>query len=93
MSATADLLAVIANLPAGEVVLDVGQGPGFLATLQLSSALPAESLLERFYVKPEASLYGDFIDPVDGFFRMPDGPGLGLDPDPEVVKAYRKQEE
>jgi L-alanine-DL-glutamate epimerase-like enolase superfamily enzyme len=24
---------------------------------------------------------------------MPDGPGLGLDPDPEVVKAYRKQEE
>ena len=68
-------------------------GPGFLATLQLSSALPAESLLERFYVKPEASLYGDFIDPVDGFFRMPDGPGLGLDPDPEVVKAYRRQEE
>ena len=68
-------------------------GPGLLATLQLSSALPAESLLERFYVKPEASLYGDFIDPVDGLFRMPDGPGLGLDPDPEVVKAYRKQEE
>ncbi len=66
-------------------------GPGFLATLHLASALPAESLLERFYVRLEASLYGDFVNPTDGFFRLPEGPGLGLEPDPEVIKAYRVQ--
>ncbi len=64
-------------------------GPGFLATLHLASALPAESLLERFYVTVEASLYGEMIDAVDGMLAVPDGPGLGADPDPEVIAAYR----
>ncbi|MCG8693554.1 MAG: mandelate racemase/muconate lactonizing enzyme family protein [Minwuiales bacterium] len=66
-------------------------GPGFLATLHLASALPAESLLERLYVTPEASLYGDLINPVDGAFRLPDGPGLGMEPDPAVVADYRAE--
>jgi len=64
-------------------------GPGFLATLQLAAAMPNPGLIERFYVHPEASLYGKWIDPVDGAFRVPDGPGLGLDPDPAVIKEYR----
>ncbi len=63
-------------------------GPGLLATLHLASALPAESLVERFYVDLEASLYGDFVDPKDGIFHLPDGPGLGIEPDPEVIKDY-----
>jgi len=64
-------------------------GPGFLATLQLMGAMPQPGLVERFYLELEASLYGDVIDPVDGFFSIPDGPGLGREPDPDVLRDYR----
>lgn len=64
-------------------------GPGFLATLQLAGALPNPGLVERFFINPEASLYGDWIDPVEGGFRIPDGPGLGLEPDLDVIREYR----
>ncbi len=63
-------------------------GPGWLATLQLMAALPDSGLIERLYVTPEASLYGDLIEPVKGACRVPDGPGLGPDPDPDVIKTY-----
>jgi L-alanine-DL-glutamate epimerase-like enolase superfamily enzyme len=64
-------------------------GPGFPASLQLAAALPDGVLLERLYVDLEASLYGDLIDAVDGNFRVPDGPGLGVEPDVDVIKSYR----
>ncbi len=64
-------------------------GPGFLATLQLLAAQPDESLCERLYVRLEASLYGEIVDPVAGQFRLPEGAGLGRDPDPDVVREYR----
>ncbi|HVM78308.1 MAG TPA: mandelate racemase/muconate lactonizing enzyme family protein [Stellaceae bacterium] len=67
-------------------------GPGFLATLHLAAAQPAPSLIERFYLKVEASLYGDAVDPVRGKFRLPSGPGLGCEPDAEVIKTYRVKE-
>ncbi len=64
-------------------------GPGFLATQQLTAALAPDSLIERFYAKPEASLYGDWIDVDVGFFRVPQGPGLGVEPDLDVIKDYK----
>ena len=64
-------------------------GPGFLATLHLAAAQATPGLIERFYLKLEASLYGDLIDPVGGKFRLPEGPGLGREPDPAVIKAYK----
>ncbi len=65
-------------------------GPGWLATLQLMSALPNSGWIERFHLDLEASLFGDLVDPLaDGPFRVPDGPGLGADPDPEVIASYR----
>lgn len=63
-------------------------GPGFLATLHVAAALPEESLIERFYLEPEGRLYGDAIDAADGFFAVPDGPGLGVEPDAGVLKTY-----
>jgi hypothetical protein len=36
----------------------------------------------------EASLYGELIEPVNGSFKVPDGPGLGREPDPNVIKTY-----
>uniref|UniRef100_UPI0038F7BCD4 enolase C-terminal domain-like protein n=1 Tax=Streptomyces galilaeus TaxID=33899 RepID=UPI0038F7BCD4 len=58
-------------------------GPGFLATLHLTAARGQPgALVERYHMDVEASLYGELIDPVDGAFKVPDGPGLGRDPDP-----------
>ena len=64
-------------------------GPGFLATAQLISAMDEDVPFERFYMAPEASLFGTAIDPVDGMLLVPQGPGLGLDPDPDVIFEYR----
>jgi D-galactarolactone cycloisomerase len=64
-------------------------GPGFLATLQLAAARGQPGgMIERYHMDLEASLYGALIDPVNGAFAVPDGPGLGRDPDPEVIKTY-----
>ena len=63
-------------------------GPGFLATIQFAAAQPVESFLERFYCDLEASLYGGLIDTVDGAFIVPKGPGLGCEPDPDVLRDY-----
>lgn len=66
-------------------------GPGWLATLHLMSALPASGWIERFYTTVEASTSGDFIHIGAGGFKVPQGPGLGLDPDPDVIKEYARQ--
>jgi D-galactarolactone cycloisomerase len=63
-------------------------GPGFLATLHLAAAMPEAPLIERFYMNLEASPYGDVIDAQDGVFHLPEGPGLGREPDLDVIKAY-----
>jgi L-alanine-DL-glutamate epimerase-like enolase superfamily enzyme len=64
-------------------------GPGFLATLHLLAARGGPGgMIERYHMDVEASLYGELIDPVDGGFIVPTGPGLGRDPDPDVLKTY-----
>jgi len=64
-------------------------GPGFLATLQLAAARGQPgAMIERYHMDIEASLYGELIDPVNGAFAVPQGPGLGRDPDPDVIKTY-----
>ena len=64
-------------------------GPGFLATLQLAASRGQPGgMIERYHMDLEASLYGKAIDPVDGAFAVPKGPGLGCEPDPDVIKTY-----
>ncbi|MDP6341986.1 MAG: mandelate racemase/muconate lactonizing enzyme family protein [Alphaproteobacteria bacterium] len=68
-------------------------GPGLLATLHLLSTMPDEALAESFYYKTlEASLYGEAIVARDGAIAVPDGPGLGLEPDPDVIRDYAAKE-
>jgi L-alanine-DL-glutamate epimerase-like enolase superfamily enzyme len=64
-------------------------GPGFLATLQLMS-LREEGFIEVFYMKRAACLWRGGID-VDenGTVEVPQGPGLGYEPDKEVMGQYR----
>lgn len=64
-------------------------GPGWLATLQLAAAAAVPSWVERFYCDVEASLYGQYIDVVEGNVSVPTGPGLGAEPDLDVIKDYR----
>ncbi len=64
-------------------------GPGFLASLHASSVLAPNGPFERLYVKLEASPFGPWLDAVGGNVKVPDGPGLGCDPDMAVVERYR----
>ena len=64
-------------------------GPGFLATLHFIASSRGIESIERFYVELEADMYGNALTPVDGVIHVPDGPGLGIDPDPEFIKRYR----
>jgi L-alanine-DL-glutamate epimerase-like enolase superfamily enzyme len=65
-------------------------GPGFLATLHLMSLRDDRTFVEVFYMKRPACLWRGRID-VDGSgnVAVPDGPGLGYEPDPEVMANYR----
>ena len=70
-------------------------GPGWLATLQLLAAMPLTGArgggwIERFYTRLEAALYPELVSPVEGGrFRIPGGPGLGAEPDADVMRDYR----
>lgn len=65
-------------------------GPGLLATLQMAALFPTVRSIEHLYARLEAPLFGEVGVPgPDGRFRIPDGPGLGADLDPEVVRRYR----
>jgi L-alanine-DL-glutamate epimerase-like enolase superfamily enzyme len=64
-------------------------GPGALATLHLLAALTDEARFEYFYLWAEASLYGAALQPRGGELGVPQAPGLGADPDPDVIRRYR----
>ena len=65
-------------------------GPGLLATLQLLSLRDDGTFVEVFYMKREACLWGGRIDvDPDGRVTLPDGPGLGYEPDRSVMERYR----
>jgi D-galactarolactone cycloisomerase len=64
-------------------------GPGFLATLHLAASMPHPGLIERIFIEPEAQLYPQYIHPTDGSYAIPTGPGVGPDPDADVIKDYR----
>jgi L-alanine-DL-glutamate epimerase-like enolase superfamily enzyme len=64
-------------------------GPGLLASIHCIAALPGESLVERFYCDFADNPLGDAIHPRDGRIAVPQGPGLGVDPDPRLLDLRR----
>ena len=65
-------------------------GPGLLATLQLMSLRDDASFVEVFYMKRAACLWGGRVDTdASGNIAVPEGPGLGYEPDKEVMERYR----
>ena len=45
-------------------------------------------MIEWRYFDLEATVYGGGFAPENGRVPVPQGPGLGMDPDPDVVQAY-----
>jgi L-alanine-DL-glutamate epimerase-like enolase superfamily enzyme len=67
-------------------------GPGALATLHLIAALAGEEArFEYFYLQVDAALYGELLHPRRGELTVPQGPGLGADPDADVIRRYRTE--
>ena len=64
-------------------------GPGLLATIHLTATLAEETMIEYSFADLGANPLGDAILPVHGRIAVPQGPGLGRDPDLDVVERYR----
>jgi L-alanine-DL-glutamate epimerase-like enolase superfamily enzyme len=65
-------------------------GPGLLAAVQVTAALgTADAMIEWRHSDLAAFVYGTALVPADGRIAVPQGPGLGIDPDPEVLRAFR----
>ena len=61
-------------------------GPGLLASIHATAAQQGEIWIERFYCDFDASPLGKVINPQAGRIAVPQGPGLGVDPDPAVLE-------
>ena len=82
-------LAAVHNIPV--MTHSFYDGPGLLAALHATAALGnVDSMIEWRWFELEASVYGDALSPKAGRISVPQGPGLGLDPDPDVISAYRR---
>jgi D-galactarolactone cycloisomerase len=64
-------------------------GPGLLATLHIAATFEHETMIEYSYCDLGASPLGDAIAVTNGHMALPNGDGLGRDPDPEVIARYR----
>ncbi|MBI2219082.1 MAG: mandelate racemase/muconate lactonizing enzyme family protein [Candidatus Rokubacteria bacterium] len=63
-------------------------GPGLAATLHLCAATPGVPYIEFPPGELEAPLTAEPIRCVDGWVAVGDRPGLGADPDPDVIQRY-----
>ena len=67
-------------------------GAGYLASLHCNAALAPDAPFERLFVDLEASPYGELVEAKNGRVTVPNGPGLGCDPDMAVLKRYLARE-
>ncbi|MBX9701995.1 MAG: mandelate racemase/muconate lactonizing enzyme family protein [Acetobacteraceae bacterium] len=61
-------------------------GPGLLATLHVLAAMAVETPLEVYFADLARPPF-PALDPKGGMVAVPDGPGLGLEPDPACFAA------
>src|SRR3954452_1920199 len=65
-------------------------GPGLLATLQLLALRDDGSFVEMFYMKRAGCLWRGGVDvDANGDVAVPQGPGIGYEPDRDVMEKFR----
>jgi len=64
-------------------------GPGLVATAHVTAALSRAPLVERLYCDLSDNPFGDWYEPVDGYLALPQGPGLGVDPDLRLLDKLK----
>jgi D-galactarolactone cycloisomerase len=67
-------------------------GPGFVATIHVASALLEKPLIEVLWLEMAANPFDPWVRATDGKVKVPNGPGLGCDPDPAILRRYAKGE-
>ncbi len=64
-------------------------GPGNLASIHIAASLAKDTMLERLYAAFAESPYGKSMDAHEGRIAVPQGPGLGIEPDMALVEKFR----
>lgn len=64
-------------------------GPGYWATLQVAAARTEIGLFEYLYIAEEAVIDETMPRPQRGILAIPDTPGIGCTPDPNIIARYR----
>ena len=63
-------------------------GPGFLASLHLASQTSLETYIERYYLDLAEEFYPEFRSANNGTYKLPNGPGLGLDFEEKKIDKF-----
>lgn len=90
-----EMLAVIALCRAANISVAPHSpyfGPGLIATLHIIAALTPDALVEVLWLDMDAHPFHDAVTPVDGWLKVPQGPGLGCEPDPRVLERFTRGE-
>jgi L-alanine-DL-glutamate epimerase-like enolase superfamily enzyme len=64
-------------------------GPGYLATLHALAAKERPAPLERLFADVGFTAYAKTVPVVDGAIDVPERPGLGADPEHELIERFR----
>ena len=67
-------------------------GPGFIASVHIIAALIEKPLVEVLWLEMEANPFDPWVRTTNGRVRVPQGAGLGCNPDPAIVARYRSGE-
>ena len=64
-------------------------GPGFLASLHLASTSNMEIFIERFWLDLAEEFYPGFKTAKNGVYNLPEGPGLGMDINENLISKFK----
>ena len=64
-------------------------GPAFLAVLHCLAAKDKDSTLERMFADFGATPFSGTVPVIDGGIEVPQGPGLGADPEDDLIAQFR----
>jgi L-alanine-DL-glutamate epimerase-like enolase superfamily enzyme len=89
ISAVRDIYALANQASVAVVPHSAYFGPGLVATVHLSAALSRAPFVERLYVDLADDPFGGWYVPSKGFLDIPQGPGLGIEPDEKLLDRLR----